>query len=345
MAASMNGNHKISGTNGQFLARKNCAWGALFGVALVLIFPVESSKAQALDTIFTQETTGSIYNLNSTTGASNLLGTYTNGANPHYWNGAAYDPTNGLMYIADIGTTNYAANTTITNNMYSFNPNNPGAGVTLIGQISASALTGAGWYNGTYYTIASGSNQIVGYDLAGHVGGGTINPLANAITLTNLGAGVTGLSLGDIDFTGNTVYISAGTVNSQSQISTTYTLYSYTITSPTTATQNFAVTENLPNGAVGVGIGYDNSTGKLTMIDTRNNLSGLDYVDPTTGAITAGPDIAAPDTGGPGDYTTMFPAPVPEPRDYAAISLGLILAIVAFQRFSSRLALSRVSNL
>jgi len=170
--------------------------------AFLSVFPIESLKAQALDTIFTQETTGSIYNLNSTTGASNLLGTFTNGSNPHYWNGAAYDPTNGLMYIADIGAANYSANTTITNNMYSFNPTNPGGGVTLVGQITASALTGAGWHNGIYYTIASGSNQLVGYDLAGHTGGGTINPLANAITLTNLGTGRHGTVAGRCRFRG-----------------------------------------------------------------------------------------------------------------------------------------------
>jgi len=300
--------------------------------ALGLNFPSQPIKAQALDTIFTQETTGSIYNLNSTTGASDLLGTYTNGANPFFWNGAAYDSANGLMYVADIGTTNYVANTTITNNMYSFNPANPGAGVNLIGQISASALTGAGWHNGDYYTIASGSSQLVAYDLAGHTGGGTINALPNAITLGNLGTGVVGLSLGDLDFIGNTVYISAGTVDSQGNISTTYTLYSYTITSPTTATQNFAIAEStLPNGAVGVGIGFDSSTGQLVLIDNRNNSSGLDYIDPTTGAITVGSDMSGPDSGGPGDYTTI--SPVPEPSSYAVISLALLLALIASQRF------------
>jgi len=88
-------------------------------------------------------------------------------------------------------------------------------------------------------------------------------------------------------------------VNSQNQISNSYTLYSYTITGPTTVTQNFAVAENLANGAVGVGIGYDNSTGKLVLIDNRNNGSGLDYVNPSTGAITPGPTITGLIPAGP----------------------------------------------
>jgi len=297
-------------------------------VAVLFCAFAKSAEASASETIFTSETTGNIYEIDAA-GVSTELGT-SGALAGHFWNGAAYNPTNGLIYVADIGTTNYHANVVITNVIYSFNPSNPDGTLTEVGTISSDAITGAGFHNGKYYTIGSGANTLTSYTLPSS--GTSLLTAASTQTLGNLGndgsgTAIKGLSLGDLDFKGNSLYISAGTVTStaaNATINNTYILYEYADVSNLT-TPTLMHTES----KVGVGIGYDALTNTMTILNSDNT---IDTINQTTGAVLSSVTITGPDTGGAGDYTILTGV-VPEPRDYAVICLGLILAIVALQRF------------
>jgi hypothetical protein len=244
------------------------ASGCLAAVVYCFGFGTAGAQVANLDAIFVQQDGGEIDNLNTTTGASTLLYTAT-GLN---WNGAAYDSQNGLVYIDDIGESGFEANQIITNTIYSFNPETPSAGVTEIGTISGQdAFTGAGFHDGLYYAIGSGSDDLVAYNLSS-VTGGVISQVSSQ-ALGGLGTGITGLSLGDLDFVGNTIYVSAGTVTSTASgatVSTDYTLYKYTnVNNTSTAGLAYSTSEGTTN--VGVGIGYDFNSGKLVMFNTNIN--------------------------------------------------------------------------
>ena len=285
-------------------------------------------KAQTAssETIFTSETTGNIYEINNATGVSTLLG--TSGAfSGDFWNGAAYDTTTGMVYVSNIGTTNYQPNLVITNTIYMFNPNNVSAGLTEVGTIRSDAITGAGWHNGKYYVVGSGSNVLAAYTLPTSFSTAALTA-SSTQTLGGLGSGVTGLSLGDLDFIGNTLYISSGTVSStavNASVSAQYTLYKYADVSNVT-TPVYAVGEGATY--VGVGLGYDPLTNNLYMLNANNTI-GL--VNQSTGVESGEFNITGPDPGGAGDYTVLIGV-VPESRDYAIICLGLILAMVASER-------------
>ncbi|MCE0497251.1 MAG: hypothetical protein LV481_04810 [Methylacidiphilales bacterium] len=299
-------------------------WRFLASGCLAVIvygFGVRTASAQtALDAIFVQQSSGDIDNIVTTTGVSTLLWSPPTGKD-YYWNGASYDRQNGLLYIDDLPTNGYSANTPITNTIYSFNPANPSGGVTEVGTITGqSAFTGAGFYNGLYYTIGSGSNLLLAYNLS--AAGGP--QLVSSQTLGGLGTGITGLSLGDLDFVGSTLWISAGTVtstNSGATISTEYTLYEYTTVTNTT-TPALAVSEGTE---VGVGIAYDFNSGNLIMFNSDGTIA---TVNPNTGAETDSITITGPAaSGGAGDF-----AIVPEPNTYAFWSMFFILTLVFLHR-------------
>jgi hypothetical protein len=277
-----------------------------------------------------QQDGGEIDNINTATGSSTVLYTAT-GFN---WNGAAWDQQNGLLYIDDIGESGFTANQVITNTIYSFNPATPTAGVSEVGTISGQfAFTGAGFHNGLYYTIGSGSDDLLTYNLAGHTGSGNI-ALNSSQILGGLGTGITGVSLGDLDFVGNTLYVSAGTLtgtNSGATVSTDYTLYKYTTvgnTGPTGLAANYPTTEGTTS--VGVGIAYDFNSGKLIMFNTNiNNAAGtISQVNQNNGAQTGSIQLLGPaGSGGPGDF-----AIVPEPSTYAFWSMMFVFALVFSHR-------------
>ena len=289
-------------------------------------FGVGIAHAQGLNTtIYVQQSTGDIDSINPTTGVSTALWTPPSGQN-YYWNGAAYDPQNGLLYIDDLPTNGYSANTPITNTIYSFNPRNPAAGVTEVGTITGqSAFTGAGFYNGDYYTIGSGSDNLLAYNLA--AAGGP--QLVTSQTLGGLGTGITGVSLGDLDFVGNTLWVSAGTVtstNSGATISGTYTLYKYTTVTNTTATglaAGFPVSEGATY--VGVGVAYDFVSGVLYVFNANGTIATIDQANGTESSFVTltGPAVG----GGAGDY-----AYVPEPSTYAFWSMLFIFTLVFSHR-------------
>lgn len=297
---------------------------------LLAYVSVTTVHAQGLDAIFTQQSGGDIDNINTTTGVSTSLYTATG----HNWNGAAYNPVTKLLYIDDIGTTNFTTNQVITNTIYSFNPFQPASGVTEVGTISGyAAFTGAGFYNNLYYAIGTGSNQLVSYNLNGHSGSGLISQNSTQ-TLGGLGSGITGVSLGDLDFVGSTLYISAGTLTSTAVgagVSATYTLYKYSTVTNTT-TPILAVTES----KIGVGISNDINSNQLIMF---NSDGSIQTVDQTTGAESGSISLSGPAaTGGAGDFTI-----VPEPRTYALWSMVLLLGLVALQRsLGSKVRLAQV---
>ncbi len=301
-------------------------------VLFLYCFLTGLAGAQGLDALYVQQSSGAIMNINTSTGASTTLATFAG----KYWNGAAYDQQNGLLYIDALPTNGYSANTPITNTIYSFNPSNPGAGVTLVGTITGqSAFTGAAFYNGDYYAIGSGSNQLVAYNLAA-VGGPA---LVSTQTLGGLGSGITGVSLGDLDLVGNTLWISAGTVtstNSGAGISGTYMLYQYTTISNTT-TPALAVSEGTTN--VGVGIAWDFNTNKLIMFNVNAGTGtngSISLVDQSSGAQTLLSTLTGPAAaGGAGDF-----AIVPEPRTYAFWSIGVVFALVFAHRLWRRRAIA-----
>jgi hypothetical protein len=288
----------------------------------------------SLDAIFVSEDTGDIENINTATGTSTILFTATG----MDWNGAAYDAQNGLVYIDDIGTTNYEANQIITNTIYSFNPEAPSLGVKEVGTITGEgAFTGAGFHNGLYYAIGAGSDDLVTYNLSGHSGTGNIAQNSSQVLGglgTSGGNNITGLSLGDLDFVGNTMYISAGVVTStnvNAGISTTYTLYKYTNVNNTSATglaANFPVSEGTTN--VGVGVAYDFNSNKLIMFNDNitNDAGSIWLINQTNGAQSILGTLAGPAAaGGAGDWTI-----VPEPSTYAFWSMMLVFGLVFSHR-------------
>ncbi|HUB68426.1 MAG TPA: hypothetical protein VL981_13150 [Candidatus Methylacidiphilales bacterium] len=291
-----------------------------------------SAQITGLDAIFVSQDTGDIDNIDTATGSSTILYVAT-GMN---WNGAAYDAQNGLVYIDDIGSTTYEANKPITNTIYSFNPVTDALAEvgTITGQ---SAFTGAGFHNGLYYAIGSGSDDLVTYNLSGHSGTGNI-AMNSSQVLGGLGTSggqtITGVSLGDLDFVGNTLYISAGVVtstNTNAGISSTYTLYKYTNVNNTSATgmaANFPISEGTTN--VGVGVAYDFNSGKLIMFNDQvtNDAGSIWQINQTNGAQTKLGTLTGPAAaGGAGDWTI-----VPEPSTYAFWSMILVFGLVFSHR-------------
>ena len=287
-------------------------------------FGVGTADAQGLDSLFVQQSSGDIDNIVTATGVSTLLWSPPTGQN-YYWNGAAYDQQNGLLYIDNIGEANFTPNQVITNTIYSFNPSKPSAGVTEVGTISGQfAFTGAGFYNGDYYAVGSGSSQLLAYNLS--AAGGP--QLVSSQTLGGLGNGITGISLGDLDFVGSTLWISAGTVtstNSGAGVSATYTLYKYTTVTNTSAAglaANFPVSEGTE---VGVGIAYDFHSDNLIMFNSDGT---IETINQATGQETNSITITGPAaSGGAGDY-----AIVPEPRTYAIWSMLFIFTLIFSHR-------------
>jgi hypothetical protein len=281
-----------------------------------------SAQAQSLDAIFTQQATGAIIAVNPNTGNSSTI--YT--ASGDYWNAAAYNPNNGLVYIDSVGGATFTTGVPVTNTIYSFNALNPSAGVTEIGTVTGqAAFSGAGFYNGQYYVIAAGSNQLESFNLTGLSGSGALTA-SSTQTLGGLGSNVTGLSLGDIEFIGNSLYISGYGVGSGAP-ATAYTLYKYADVSNTT-TPTYAVSEG---SETGVGLAYYNNT-----LLVFNSDGTLDSINPTTGAETPygintlqGPAAG----GGAGDFTVANSITVvPEPKDYAIWFLLFVLGLVTVER-------------
>jgi len=295
----------------------------LAGTCLAVVFYcllMDSAPGQTtgLDALYVQQNGGAIDNINTVTGTSVNLAAFPT----DYWNGAAYDHQNGLLYIDNIGEANFTTNQVITNTIYSFNPLNPGAGVTEVGTIAGqSAFTGAGFYNGLYYTIGTGSNQLEAYNLS--AAGGP--KLVSSQTLGGLGSGITGLSLGDIDFVGNSLWVSAGTLTSTAAgagVSSTYTLYHYTNVSNVT-TPVLAVSEGTE---IGVGIAYDYIRGQLIAFNSDGTIA---QVNQSTGAESGSITLSGPafTNAGAGDF-----AIVPEPGTYALWSMGLVFSLVFAHR-------------
>lgn len=281
-------------------------------LALTCSSLVDVASAAQLDAIFVSQGTGEIDNITTTGTTSPSTTLYT--ATGHNWNGAAYDPQNGLIYLDDLGSSTNTINQIITNTIYSFNPLNPSAGVTLINTVSGqAAFTGGAFHNGLYYVIPNGSDQLISYSISGS----TITQVSSQ-TLGGLGTGVAGLGLGDIDFVGSTLYISA--LKSNGTAFTSYELLKYTDVS-NVSTPVYAVAESKS----GVGISYDIVSGQLIMFNSDGTLN---TVDPTTGAQTAYSSLSGPAaSGGSGDFTI-----VPEPSTYAIWSMLLLGVLVAGHR-------------
>jgi hypothetical protein len=287
----------------------------ILGLAAAAGIAVTSAQAAPITGIVQVTTTGEINVIDTATGIATQI--YNDPNAGVAFNGAAYDPDNGLVYLQEANS----------NTLYSFNPQNPGAGLTELGTYDG-VFFAAGFQNGIYYAIETGtSHQLLGFDLSS-AGGGVLAPISSEtlnISGTGLGPNFGG---GDLDFNNGALYLTVVSAGGTSA------LFRYDSLAAIGAPPSAVSTGEFSNG-----IAFDPDGALFGYSTISDSFYEIDPNDLTIGTVINNSD---PAFQAGGDLTTAFvidlpPTEVPEPASLT-LMLSSIAGLAVFARLRRKTA-------